>query len=132
MIRETDMKWLTLACAVFIAAIVIAADKGRLPGFITALYDFPAGDKVGHAILFGILAFVLNMSVPMAPPTRPWLSLALSTLALAALVAAEEMSQSVFAGRHASWADLASSYTGIALFSCLAWTIRRRRPRHAV
>ena len=61
------MKWLTLACAILIAAIVIAADKGQRPGFITALYAFPAGDKVGYAVLFGTLAFMLNISLLLGP-----------------------------------------------------------------
>ncbi len=126
------MKWLTLACAILIAAIVITADKGQLPGFITALYAFPAGDKVGHAALFGVLAFVLNLSLPLAPADRPWLSLVLATLVLAAIVAGEEFSQSFFADRRASWVDLASSYAGITLFACLAWAVRRKSDKAAI
>ena len=119
------MKWLTLVVALLVVAIVIAADRGQLPAFVIALYAFPSGDKVGHFAIFGALAFLLNMSLPLSPASRPWLSLVIGTIVLAALIAAEELSQSLFAGRHASWADLASSYAGIVCLSCLAWVVRR-------
>ena len=109
------------------AGIVIAADKGQLPSFITALYAFPNGDKVGHFVLFGILSFLLNMRLPLAPASRPWLSLAAGSLVLAIAVAAEEASQSLFRTRSASWADLASSCAGIICFASLAWAVRRVR-----
>lgn len=124
------MKWLTLIFFVFIAAVVVAADEGRLPALIVALYAFPAGDKVGHFVLFGLLAFLLGLSLPLAGPPRPWLTLAAAGMVLAVLVGAEEWSQSYFANRHASWADLASSYAGILSFTCLAWA--RRRQQHAI
>ena len=129
---ERPVKWLTLAFIAFMAAVVLLADRGQLPGFITALYAFPEGDKVGHFVLFGILAFLLNNSVSLAPPHRPWLNLVAASLALAAAAANEEASQSLFVNRHASWQDLASSCAGILCFAYLAWFIRRRRTAQLV
>ena len=51
----------------FIAAIIVLADQGRLPGIIAALYDFPNGDKVGHFFLMGGLSLLVNLALPARP-----------------------------------------------------------------
>ena len=40
-----------LGFLLFIVLVAIGADTGRLPRALSALYDYPGGDKVGH---FGV------------------------------------------------------------------------------
>ena len=119
--------WAALAFAIILGVIVIAADEGRLPAFIARLYDFPYGDKVGHFILIGGLAFLVNMSVTSWRGNEPWLTLLIASLVITAIVSLEEASQSFFQSRHANWQDLASSYAGILVLGGLAAYIRLRK-----
>jgi len=64
------MKYITILFALFMAAVVVAADRGTLPASIKALYDFPNGDKVGHFVLLGILSFLVNWTVLSNSPHR--------------------------------------------------------------
>ncbi len=111
------MKYLAAAFAIFILAVVLLADQGRLPGFLYALYDFPYGDKLGHFLLMGGLALLANLAVGRRPPRFRLFA----TLGIAALVALEELSQELFPARHADLLDLAASLTGIAV----AWLVGR-------
>jgi VanZ family protein len=111
---------LTAAFFLFILLIVILADQGRLPGQITALYDFPYGDKVGHFLLMGGLSLLVNLSFSSRPIHRH----ILATLLVAALVALEEASQAWFGTRHSDLGDLAASLAGIVCLGGLGWWIR--------
>ncbi len=119
-----------VACILFVvllAAIIITADQGRLPSAIVWLYNFPNGDKVGHFLLMGSLAFLVNLALPARPKERPWILLMIGSLAVIATVTLEEASQSFIQGRHASWEDLASSYAGILFLGGFAWYLRLRK-----
>jgi polysaccharide biosynthesis protein VpsQ len=107
----------------FVAWIILSADVGHgVPGFITALYAFPNGDKVGHFLLMGALAFVLTLALPRKAQF-PGLVL------LSLLLAAEEFSQRFF-GRHSTWADLLSSLAGVLVLGGLAvWLTRKKSPK---
>ncbi len=120
------MKWLAGGFFLVLAAIVIAADRGRLPSFIMALYRFPGGDKVGHFLLMGLLAGLVNLALPIWPSRQPWRSLLLGSAALLVLITLEELSQGLFANRTLSWLDWFSSLAGIICFGYAAWLWRRR------
>lgn len=119
------MKVLAALFALFILAVIVLADMGRL-GFLRGLYDFPFGDKVGHFILYGILSFLLNLTFLRSRPSlnskRPAIIL---TLILALLIATEELSQRYFASRTFSMSDLLFGYSGVALGAWLAWKYRK-------
>ncbi len=117
------MLFATLVFAVLLAAIVIAADRGKLPVFITVLYNFPGGDKAGHFILMGILNLLATWLALARNPAGSWRLAALTGPMVAVLVALEEYSQNFFPNRHASWADLASSLAGIVVFGFIAWLL---------
>jgi polysaccharide biosynthesis protein VpsQ len=112
---------LALGFLLLLVAIVVAADQGCLPSFVTALYAFPGGDKVGHFVLMGILGFLVNLSLASRSAGKTWHTLLLGTLALMLLVTLEEISQQVFRTRHASWIDLLSSYAGIVVLGYGGW-----------
>jgi VanZ family protein len=126
------MKWLTVIFILFIIAIVIMADAGRLPAAFTALYEFRNGDKVAHFLLMGLLNFLVVMSYTLRRGTNLSRTSLICSLVVAVLVAIEEGSQLFFPSRKASWGDLLSSYAGIISFGCLAFWIRNRKNQRAI
>jgi hypothetical protein len=121
------LKTLTLLFAFLILAIIVLADKGSL-GFLYFVYDFPYGDKVGHFVLYGILFFLLNLtllcSFHISTPKRVAIT---ATLILALAIGAEEYSQRFFANRTSSILDLIFGYAGITLGMWLAYKKSRGR-----
>jgi polysaccharide biosynthesis protein VpsQ len=126
------MKWLTVVFILFIIAIVVLADAGRLPGVMAGFYNFRYGDKAGHFLLMGLLNFLVILSFTMRPQANLRRTVLICSLVVAALVSLEEGSQLFFPLRTASWGDLFSSYAGIILFGGLAFWIRTRRNQRVI
>lgn len=106
------IKILALLFLVFILLVILAAAAGSLPPFIHAVYDFPRGDKAGHFILYGILAFLLARAFPKAIRLGRF-SAPIVILALLLFAAAEEYSQRFFPTRTSDIVDLTFSFLGI-------------------
>ena len=122
-----NVKWLTVLFILLLAAIVFAADSGRMPGFVAGLYDFPNGDKVGHFVLMGLLSLLVNLGVLSGPGRRTLRRAITASLVVAGVVALEEFSQRFFLTRNSSWGDFASSLAGIIVFGGLAWFLVERK-----
>ena len=105
--------WATAVAALALIAIIAAADRGTLPLLLQRVYNYPAGDKVGHFVLFGGLAFLAALGFPRRTQPVAGVSLPVSTLVIVVLVTLEEASQAWFPGRTASLWDLLASYAGI-------------------
>ena len=119
------MKRWAIFFGLFIVAIIILADVGDL-GFLHAVYDVPLGDKAGHFILFGLLSFVINLSVFEARPASDFRRDAvIASLILALLMALEELSQLWFPMRNFDLLDLTAGYLGVAFFTWLAVRLKR-------
>jgi polysaccharide biosynthesis protein VpsQ len=104
----------------FIFLLIIAADAGRIPPFIHAIYDFPGGDKLGHFILYGILAFLLARAFPKPVQPLGRFIIPMVILALLIFAATEEFSQSFFSTRTFDLVDLTFSFLGILTGNWLA------------
>src|SRR5215208_2700002 len=114
------MKWLTILFALFILLIIVLADMGRL-GMLAIVYRIPYADKVGHFLLYGILALLINLTLFRSLPNRSRIPFAvISGLILALLIGLEEFSQQNFSNRTFSLSDLGASYLGLFFFSWLA------------
>jgi VanZ family protein len=119
------MKWVTILFTLFIVLIIVLADTGNL-GMFAVIYRIPHADKVGHFILYGILALLVNLtlfrSVPLSPSLRQSrIRVAVfSGVVLALLIGLEELSQQKFSNRTSSLSDLTASYLGVIFFSWLA------------
>ena len=120
------MKWLTIFFALFIILIIVLADLGRL-GILQTVNRIPFGDKAGHFILYGILIFLVNLtlfrSIPFQSRTRIAVT---SDLILALLIGLEEFSQRNFPSRTFDLGDLTASYLGLLFFSWLALRTKNR------
>jgi len=115
----------TFAFALFIIAIIVSADTETLPFLVRWLFDVPGADKLGHFILYGILAFLVNKSaLTLFPKQNPKRLILTVSLLLALLVGLEEWSQALFPARTMSLSDLLASYVGVALFALLAYRTR--------
>ncbi len=114
------MKWLTILFALFIILIIVLADTGNL-GILYYINRIPYADKVGHFILYGILALLVDLTLfrSLQAHSRKWVAVA-SGLILALLIGAEEFSQQYFSTRTFSLGDLTASYLGLIFFSWLA------------
>jgi polysaccharide biosynthesis protein VpsQ len=116
------LKWITILFTLFIIAVIIGANAGMLLFPFSSVYNFPNGDKLGHFILYGILAFLLNKSaLVLLPKQRPARLVLTVSLLLAILIGLEEWSQSLFPARTMSLLDLSASYAGVAFFAYLAY-----------
>ncbi|HET6595769.1 MAG TPA: VanZ family protein [Anaerolineales bacterium] len=114
------MKWLTLLFTIFIVVIIFLANTGNL-GILAIVFHIPFADKLGHFILYGILAFLVNRTLFQLVPSRSrnWIVLG-SGLTLALLIGFEELSQLSFPTRTFDLIDLGASYLGMIFFSWLA------------
>jgi VanZ family protein len=121
------MKWLTLLFTAFILLIIVLADTGNL-GVLAVLYRIPYADKLGHFILYGILALLINLTLFRSMPHERRLSFAvISGVLLIVVIGLEEFSQQYFSNRTFSLEDLSASYMGVVFFSWLAIKTTWRR-----
>jgi VanZ family protein len=72
---------------------------------------------VGHFLLYGILALLLNLALFRSRPgqRRSWLAVPLG-LTLVLLIGLEELSQQYFSSRTFDLVDLTFSYLGLSSF----------------
>ncbi len=122
------LKWLTVLFAVFIILIIVLADMGRL-GILNQINRIPYADKVGHFVLYGILALLIDLTLFRSFPSYSPMRIAIiSGLILALLIGLEEFSQRSFPTRIFSLADLSASYLGLIFFS---WVAIKAGARHS-
>jgi polysaccharide biosynthesis protein VpsQ len=122
------MKFVRITTILFIFAfllIILSANKGGIPSWIYSFYNYPNGDKVGHFVLLGLMAFLMNCSFPGRVVRIFSLPIPTGSLIVAGLASLEELSQSLFPNRTSSLLDLAASFLGITVFSYLSmWVIK--------
>jgi VanZ family protein len=115
-----NYRWLAIGYISFIFLVIIAADTGQLNFFIRWIHSIPYGDKLGHFILVGMLALVINLSWNAARFRWGWGSILKGSLMVFILITLEELSQLFISYRHFDFGDLASNYLGILLLGHLA------------
>lgn len=112
-------KLIAFLFVLFILVIAYWADTDSMPEVIKALIRFPNGDRLGHFVLYGLLAFLLAWAFPK----RSWLLRQRGWFPVGSLVAVvgaalEEISQLFFVNRTADLVDLGCGLLGI-LFATL-------------
>lgn len=125
------MRWLpAVAFFSFLIWVIVAADSGRPNYFLQLAASVPYGDKVGHVVLFGVLALLLNFATKARQlafgPVRLYVGVAL-TLGFALL---EEGSQLLFPSRSFELLDILADLLGVALATWLTTAFYQLRARY--
>lgn len=118
--------WLTGLFVLTMALILLWANRGAMPGALARLYAFPGGDKVGHFVLMGTLALLVNLSLSARRVRIGSRRLLLGSLVVAIVITLEEATQILLAHRSADVLDLVCSYLGIWVAGYLAVRLTRR------
>jgi glycopeptide antibiotics resistance protein len=114
-----NLKILGLLCFAFLLYLVWAADSGHLPNCVSFLYDFRYGDKVGHFVLYGGVAFFLCLAFRRT--LKVWrLEIPLVALFFLLFALGEEWSQTLFFRRKPDIVDAICSALGIILGTGIA------------
>lgn len=117
----------TVLFALFIAWIVYLADTGQDSIFFEVVKMLPLGDKLGHFVLFGLLALGANLALKhRGIRWGRWLVPA-GALLVFFVAAAEELSQMFVSGRTCDITDLLADVAGIASFTVIGLFIAARR-----
>ena len=122
------MKRLAILFALFILVIIVLADTGILSRYMGSLFDaIPNVDKLGHFLLYGVLALFLNLTLFRSHQDRSRSRLAaICGLILALLIGLAEVSQQYFSSRTFDLVDLTFSYLGVLCFSVAALVMKKQ------
>jgi VanZ family protein len=112
----------------FLVVLVTLADSGRGHWLFALAGTIPAGDKVGHFVLFGTLSFLVNLIGQAQTVRLAGRQVLKGSAVVLALVTMEEASQVFFRARTCDLVDLASDALGIWVFGRLAAVYLKRRP----
>ena len=90
------------------------ANTNTMPDFLDRiLYGLPLGDKIGHFIIYGILAYLLTWAMPFRRISIGRFSLPLGLVLAIGFATLEEFSQLFIERRTPGWLDLFSGYLGV-------------------
>jgi len=123
----------TVLFTLFLFALIVLADMGKLEFLLWIMNRFPLGDKIAHFFLVGILSFLVNRTVMrlLSPGQSPKWILMIATLVLLVIFTIEEISQIPIMNRDASLSDLAANYAGILFFAFRAWQTGKKVERNS-
>ncbi len=125
------MRWLpAFAFFSFLIWVIVAADSGAPNYFLQLAGSLPYGDKIGHVLLFGALALLLNYATKARQvalgPVRLYLGVVL-TLGFALL---EEGSQLLFPSRSFELLDILADLLGVTLATIATSCFYQLRARY--
>jgi VanZ family protein len=90
-------------------AIIYKADTANYNFAFHVVGMIPYGDKIAHAILYGIMAYLLNYGLN----GKRWFRIEIGMLLVMSFAFAEEVSQLYFTSRTFDWFDLLADVIGI-------------------
>lgn len=124
--KASRWRWaFAIAWLVFIALVIFCADRRLLTPVFTFIVGHPGSDKIGHFLLIGGMAFLLNLALGVREVRgfgRGWL---LGSVLVAVVFTLEEFSQIWLPARTFDLLDLAGDYAGILCFGWLAKRVAR-------
>ncbi len=108
---------LPLAFFFFILWIIILADSANYNFAFYVVGSVPYGDKIGHALLYGVMAILLNFGLGFK--TKKFLGFNMQIGAMIVLLFAglEELSQYYFPSRSLDFYDFLADFIGVVLAS---------------
>ena len=120
------MKILLIGYVFVLAVIIFIASRKGTRYVLNFVGNIPYGDKLGHFLLMGFFAFLLNLVLKAKTFGFGKFNYLLGSLIVVVVVTLEEISQKFVAGRTFDWGDLVFDYLGIFVFGELARFICRR------
>lgn len=114
--------WPTLALSflAFIFWIIIQADLGQSIAMGKLVRQLPYGDKMGHFLLYGMLAFLVNLALKNRKFPILGHQVLLGGLLVLVFALLEECTQLALSTRDFELWDMFCDLVGIVLFSWLA------------
>jgi VanZ family protein len=118
-------KLLTVSYFLFLVAVIYCADSRAHLHLFSFIRSVPGGDKVGHFLLMGTLALLLNLALSCRVIKVAGRAFLIGSLIALTLITIEEFSQRFVPYRTFDLVDLVADYSGVIIFSWLAVVIRR-------
>lgn len=105
----------------FITWMIVQADMDKSNIIMEIGRSVPWGDKIGHFMLFGILALLINMALSFKQVIIRKRLFHVGSLIVFSFAAIEEFSQLAFSTRTFDLIDMLFDLFGIGLFSSVAF-----------
>jgi polysaccharide biosynthesis protein VpsQ len=113
-------RWLPFSVFfLFVVGIIVANDLGQIQSIISWVNSIPFGDKVGHTIFIGTLAYLLNYALIDRTIKIGHCKILLGCVIIAVAITLEEFSQIWIPSRTFDLIDMAANYAGIVIASWL-------------
>ncbi len=116
-----------LAYASFIYRLISAANTRTDNELLSLSAGIPHGDKIGHFLVMGLLALMVNLLLNNRCQSFRKRNFLLGSLIVAGIVTAEEFTQIFIPSRTFSPLDLAADYAGIFVFGRLSVWLQQPR-----
>lgn len=113
--------FLPTAFFAFLVLIIYQADTAHYNFAFKMVGRIPYGDKIGHIVLYGIMAFLLNYGFE----GKKWFKIQIGSLIVLVFSILEEISQAYFPSRSFDLADIMASIVGIIIFTFLFQHLKR-------
>ncbi|PIB35274.1 hypothetical protein BFP72_07615 [Reichenbachiella sp. 5M10] len=105
----------------FILWMILSADLDHQNLIMDIGHSVPHGDKVGHFLLFGILALLTNMALKFRRTSLASRKFHMGSLLVFAFAICEEFTQLAFQTRTFDWVDMLFDLFGIGLLSSISF-----------
>lgn len=100
--------------------MIYLANNGQVTTYFGFIKAIPYGDKVAHILLYGTLAFLLNIAMRFKSIVLLRLNIQLGATLVLAFALIEEFSQYFVSSRTLDAIDVIADIVGIVLFSYLS------------
>lgn len=110
----------------FICWIILKADLNQNSELVKWIRHIKYSDKAGHFLLYGLLAFLVNLALNNRRIRIGNAFVLLGSLLVGTFAIAEEFTQIALASRSFEWWDMACDVVGIWLFSALAVRVHEK------
>jgi VanZ family protein len=105
----------------FIGWVIYMADTGQESIFFDLVKITPYGDKIGHFLLFGLLALGTNIVFKLRGIRHGNITILYGAIVIFCVVVIEELSQKFIPGRTFDLIDIIASLAGIIVFSLISF-----------
>ncbi len=116
----------TVSYFFLIIYMIYIANEGIKNPYFDIILGLSYGDKWFHFVLFGVLTFMVNISLNLKRVCCFKINIYLGTLIVSSFVLIEEISQHFNPHRTFDLGDLAADVIGISLFTFLAVIVDKR------